>query len=129
MTHPDTSTTRGKIKVMEAAERGEQIEYKLEGSNEWHTPIETRALLWDWNHFTYRIAPKPSPLKYRPWKMEEVPVGEVIQGKLSGNRYLIEAVEEGRIQLSGGGYLDVNKILANFTLLDGSPCGTREEGN
>ena len=50
------------IEVMQAYERGEQIEYRSrENGMEWcfcH-PI------WDWAHVEYRVKPKP---KYRPYK-------------------------------------------------------------
>ena len=49
-------TLREKIEVMEAFERGEEIEYIPEYTNEW---IETQTPEFDWRKCTYRIKPKP----------------------------------------------------------------------
>lgn len=63
----DTSTTAGKIAVMQAYERGERIQaITLSG-----TELEPRSkadeygcdkvFSWDWSSYNYRIAPPPAP--------------------------------------------------------------------
>jgi len=42
------------ILVLQAAERGEEIEYRLYGANTWKDMGGT----WDFSNFDYRIAPK-----------------------------------------------------------------------
>jgi hypothetical protein len=46
------------IFVLQAAERGEQIEYRLYGANTWKDIGGT----WDFSNFDYRIAPKKQEL-------------------------------------------------------------------
>ena len=48
-------TLREKIEVMEAFERGEEIELK-QGDNDW---IVYNSPSWDWLNNSYRIKPKP----------------------------------------------------------------------
>ena len=45
-----------KIKIMQAALDGEEIEYMLGENDEWNL---AREPVFDWNHFNYRIKPKP----------------------------------------------------------------------
>lgn len=57
---PDTSTTAGKIAVMQAHERGEKIECKLRNGAliGWFS-ADAGELVWDWKNVDYRIAPPP----------------------------------------------------------------------
>lgn len=55
-------TTREKIEVMEAYERGEQIEYKpFQWDKGWRIESDPN---WNWSQFDYRIKPKQ---KVRRW--------------------------------------------------------------
>ena len=49
-------TLREKIEVMEAFERGEEIEWSYWHIDAW---ISVDSPTWDWNDFCYRIKPKP----------------------------------------------------------------------
>ena len=49
-------TLREKIEVMEAFERGEEIEIAEYGYNQWRT---VKNPSWCWNDHEYRIKPKP----------------------------------------------------------------------
>ena len=57
-------TTKEMIEVMQAYERGEQIEFIYEGI-EW---CNASNPAWDWNHFDYRVKPKT---KYVPFDTAE----------------------------------------------------------
>jgi len=50
----NTSTTAGKIMVMQASEAGKVIQQSQEGG-EWHTLINP---LWDWCESEYRVKPE-----------------------------------------------------------------------
>lgn len=50
-------TLAEKIAVMQAAERGEEIEVRACGSSDWHLPAQYFA--WNWRDFDYRVKPKP----------------------------------------------------------------------
>ena len=52
-------TLREKIEVMEAFERGEEIECTTTGyDTNWHYVKEPK---WDWREVDYRVKPKPKP--------------------------------------------------------------------
>ena len=53
-------TLREKIEVMEAFERGEEIEHTPVGTQVWQPNDIPR---WDWHKFDYRIKPKPKQTK------------------------------------------------------------------
>ena len=59
---PDTSTTAGKIAVMQAHERGERVEALVRKSAmpNWYQ-VDAGELVWDWKFIDYRIAPPPAP--------------------------------------------------------------------
>ena len=53
---------RSKIQVMEAFERGEEIEQCDRLADNWYSsPLPS----WDWNYFTYRIKPKKPVYEYQ----------------------------------------------------------------
>ena len=59
-------TTKDMIEVMQAYERGEQIEIRMKTipeNDEWDTM--TQEPEWNWSDFDYRVKPKPT---YRPYK-------------------------------------------------------------
>ena len=49
------------IAVLEAAQRGEKIEYTDKRHSNWVCPDIPFIPLWDFSCFDYRIAPKPEP--------------------------------------------------------------------
>jgi len=124
-------STREMIEVMEAYERGEQIECRSLMGDVWS--LSFRALmgdvwsllptpLWDWQGCDYRVKPEP---KLRPWKPEEVPLGAVVIGKETGVKSLIVAALEQGVTL-GAGFCYYDKLLKYYVLEDGSPCGVSE---
>jgi hypothetical protein len=48
-------TTAEKIAIMQAFERGEDVEFCDHAETLWY---ETREPVWDWSHADYRIKPK-----------------------------------------------------------------------
>lgn len=73
MSEIDTSTTVGKIAVMSAFDRGEQVQSKIRGSDSWGI---SSSPAWIWSEFDYRTTPKPDP--YAELKAAHAR-GEVIQ--------------------------------------------------
>ena len=51
---PDTSTTEGKIAVMQAAVDGKSIQVSTRGREKWSDAV---GPWWDWSQFDYRIKP------------------------------------------------------------------------
>ena len=60
-------TTKEKIEIMQAYDRGEQIQIK--GSSiDWIDIIDIVSPKWDWINYDYRVKPKP---KYVPFETAE----------------------------------------------------------
>ena len=126
-------TVHEMIQIMQAYERGEQIEFIYEGM-EWRNASNPA---WDWNHFDYRVKPKP---KYVPFDTAEeffeaqrkhgcelitIEDGEkkkhYVSVTLDGN--VFEHKIENRI--SNCTYLgDLEDLLLDdYKFEDGTPCG------
>lgn len=110
--------------VMLAAADGAQVEVKMKGGFAWRTLTQGESMPGDWQRFDYRIKPEP---KYRPWTSKEVKAGTVIVDKRSGTEHLIMTKEIGTVTVAGRGGTGFQYLLDNYTLEDGSPCGTLEE--
>ncbi len=95
--------------------------------------IDDKCPSWDHAMYHYRIKPEPT---IRPWTMEECPVGEVVVSKEGARKSLILDCGRGHVMVAGG--IVENRIsrdmayrhmLDNYTMLNGDPCGIREEGD
>jgi len=54
----DTSTTAGKIAVMQAFETGKTVEFFIERSESWEFLDSKLTPVWDWFKCSYRIKPQ-----------------------------------------------------------------------
>lgn len=115
------------IEVMQAYERGEQIECRDLGTESWY-PVSNDP---DWNmsDFEYRIKPKPT---YRPYKN----IQEFLQAQKEHGIYLQEKETRCMIMPLGVNYYRVTipsrsyrykQLLNTFVWQDGTPCGVKEE--
>ncbi len=73
------------------------------------------------NPYKYETRIKPE-MKYRPWTVDEVPVGKVVRWKESGGRAAITAVSKGYILVELN-WFPAEHYYDYFTMDDGSPCG------
>jgi len=71
--------------------------------------------------------------EFRPWTLEEIPVGEVVKVQYGRNRYLILSVEDipslTEEQVWLGGYsapITPSDLLDCFERIDGTPCGVKK---
>lgn len=128
-------TTKEKIDVMLAYERGEQIEWRIKNGNRgWGK--QRKPPVWDWNNFEYRVKKQPS---YRLYKNAD----EFLQAQKEHGMYLREKVSQGvvmplgvndyrvilpdnRQPLTAKDFLYEN-LLNCFVWQDGTPCGVKEE--
>ena len=64
-------TLKEKIEVMQAFERGEEIEYryKIEDQDIWGYTDPTQPS-WDWDSYDYRIKTKPKQVTIEKWLCE-----------------------------------------------------------
>ena len=114
------------IAVIQAHKEGKQIECLAalgkNGDMVW-TAIDDPS--WSFNTSTYRVKAEP---KYRPWRLEEVPVGAIVSSKINKSiRVIITGVQEknhGDVLISlAGEWLPNETLLRWYLMLDGSPCG------
>ena len=84
-------TLAEKIAVMQAAERGEIIEYRLYGTPDWKMLFLNHAD-WNWAEFDYRVKPKPK--KFWVIFNEQNRIIYVGESKPNANLYKNCSVEE-----------------------------------
>ena len=118
--------------IMLAFDRGEQIEFRYR-EIEWR---DTNKPIWDWNHFDYRVKPKP---KYVPFETAEEFItaqrkkGRFVIDKESGIKYNIFINASNIVYLTNmyafGFIGTLQKIFDEFTFTDGTPCGKEEIDN
>lgn len=118
-------TLKEKIEIMQAYERGEQIERYYD--NEW---VLCKNPIWNWEYIDYRIKPKT---KYVPFETaEEFLVaqknkGSIIIDKKSGTEYNIFINGNNNICFTNinlsNFFGTLQKIFDEFTFADGTPCG------
>lgn len=127
-------TTKDMIEVMQAYDRGEQIERRDRCGNNWFlAPIPT----WDWVQYEYRVKPKPT---YRPYKnIAEFFAAQKEHGmniRRKGHNYYILPlyITDNIIGIpylrSDDSVVNVDKsygdLLRDYTWQDGTPCGVKE---
>lgn len=123
-------TTKEMIEVMQAYERGEQIEYRIKDfmrDDEWYVQKEFPE--WDWKTFDYRVKKQ---FTYRPYKN----IQEFLQAQKEHGIYLQEKETRCMIMPLGVNYYRVTipsrsyrykQLLNTFVWQDGTPCGVKEE--
>lgn len=133
-------TTKEMIEVMQAYERGEQIEYRIKAfmrDDEW-SPMTDEQPEWDFTEFDFRVKPKPT---YRPYKgakeflkaQEEhgmwLKSNEVIVCYFMPIRVFSTYVQIIRLQ-SGtlvSKEMEFRELLGTYSWKDGTKCGVKEE--
>lgn len=131
-------TTKEMIEIMQAYDRGEQIEFiskDLRSSADWITM--TQEPYWNWAEFDYRIKPKQS---YRPYKNAD----EFLQAQKEHGIWLVskrvssyvmpvklisQTIEICAINVKGvfvPREISFKELLNNYTWQDGTPCGIKE---
>jgi len=85
------------ILLIQAFVEGKTIQYYNKDSSKWN---DTSDSVFN-EFYQYRIKPEPKPPQYRPWKIEEVPVGALMQWKNVNLPSLILGRDESSIQYTG----------------------------
>ena len=123
-------TTKEKIEIMQAYDRGEQIQIK--GSNiDWIDIIDIVSPKWDWINYDYRVKPKP---KYVPFDtpdefLEAQRVhGEVLVDKKNGVKMTTYVNKNGIVACAkffSNTWMvsSLQNILRDYRFKDGTPCG------
>ena len=123
-------TTKEMIEVMQAYERGEQIEcFNDEQWKDVNNPI------WDWLHNDYRVKPKK---KYIPFDTAEEFLtayrkhGEFIENKESGEKMNAYVDKNGIVILSTAlnctyTFESLGTLFGCYKFSDGTPCGKEAE--
>ena len=131
-------TTSEMISVMQAFNRGEQIEYRIKDfmrDDEWY--VQKSIPEWDWRTYDYRIKPKPT---YRPYKNAQ----EFLQAQKEHGMniwqkgcnyyrlplYITDTLISIQYPQIDGSVFSVDKLyidlLREYTWQDGTPCGIEE---
>ena len=123
-------TTKEIIQIMQAYERGEQIEfcYTDEVIKVWQ---DTNGKpLWNWGDTDYRVKPKP---EFRPFKSVDEFLeaqkehGIEVKNTLTNTVYNVFINSKGEILMRDKysfTFIDnVCEMFGYFTFLDGTPCG------
>lgn len=128
-------TTKEMIEIMQAYERGEQIECKTEGYEEsaWEM---VESPLWNWGILEYRVKPKPA---YRPYKniqellQAQKEHGMNIRLKVKGCNYyrlplyITDTLIGVQCPQSDGSVVNIDAsyedLLRDYIWQDGTPCG------
>lgn len=129
-------TTKEMIEVMQAYERGEQIEYRTDGYEEsaWEM---VESPLWNWGILEYRVKPKHV---YRPYKnIQEFLQAQKEHGmniRLNGCNYcrlplyIADTLIGVQCPQSDGSFFSIKvsyeDLLRDYTWQDGTPCGIEE---
>ena len=125
----DTTTTAGKIAVMQASAEGKAIQSKRSNSNdEW---VDNPIPYWYWGSYDYRIAPEPPKKKLVPWEVTPALLGKRLKAKDSQHCTMIVDVWKGRdsgLEIGiGDEWISAATVLAEWLeiLPDGTeaPCG------
>ncbi len=134
-------TTKEMIEVMQAYERGEQIEYR-ENPDRYHNLDEWEyadAPVWDWYSYEYRIKPQPA---YRPYKdaaeflAAQKEHGMYLRPKDEASRYeLPTSIDDEKVVFilptnTSNAYAvcyHYDNLLKDKVWQDGTPCGVKEE--
>ena len=132
-------TTKEMIEVMQAYERGEQIEYRVKAfmrDDEWIL-MDFEEPEWDFTEYDFRVKPKPD---YRPYKNSQ----EFLQAqkehgmniRLNGCNYyrLTLYITDNLIGVqcprSDGSVVSIDvsykDLLRDYTWQDRTPCGIEE---
>lgn len=134
-------TTKEMIEVMQAYERGEQIEYRIKAfmrDDEW-SPMTDEQPEWDFTEFDFRVKPKPA---YRPYKNAD----EFLKAQKEHGTYLHhddfpnwyqlplfvtdKAVTLSEVHDDSRFYereITILRLFREFKWQDGTPCGVKEE--
>ena len=127
--------TKEMIEVMQAYDRGEQIERRDRCGNNWFlSPVPS----WDWVQYDYRVKPKPT---YRPYKNAAEFLAAQKEHGMNIRRkgcnyyilplYITDNIISIQYSRSDGSVVSVDKLyidlLREYTWQDGTLCGVNEQ--
>lgn len=133
-------TTQEKIEVMKAYAEGKKIQIKERNSGNWRDYGDILAPEWNWGDYDYRIKPEPT---YRPYKDTEEMIEDFkkrfnakvppyampmiwVRNKTFKDCRLITVFRDKVVMIIVSGE-DMKELFKDYTYLDGSPCGMKEE--
>ena len=125
-------TTKEMIEVMQAYERGEQIECFNDDYKQWK---DVDSPIWDWLHNEYRVKPKKSYVPFdtpEEFLTEYRKHGEFIENKESGEKMNAYVDKNGIVILSTAlnctyTFESLGTLLGYYQFSDGTPCGKEVE--
>ena len=134
-------TTKEKIEVMQAYAEGKKIQVREIGAKDWSNWGLSLEPDWNWCSCDYRIKPES---KYRPYKDTEEMIADFkkrfnakvppyampmiwVKRKDGSNlAKLITGFRDKWVEIINA-VGDIHILFVDYTYLDGSPCGIKEE--
>lgn len=111
--------------AVKAWQRGEPVQSTaIEGGYIFKTTPEPS---WSFSIYLYRPAPKPTPPVYVPFTRETIPMPCVVRNAATENRFAVSAAAGNGVSVlfsNGSGFVKYEELLREFTMDDGSTCGT-----
>ena len=133
-------TTQEKIEVMKAYLDGKKIQWKFKSCSGWDDLDPCKEPHWNWDMNDYRIKPGS---KYRPYKDTDEMIEDFkkrfnakvppyampmiwVRNKTFKDCRLITVFRDKVVMIIVSGE-DMKELFKDYTYLDGSPCGMKEE--
>ena len=120
-------TIREKIEIMQAYERGEQIQVSARYNDLWE---DIESPLFDWVNCNYRVKPKPKYVPFdTPYEFLEAQKEHGVEVKSTNTGVVCGAFidSQGRVLLVMNGIRDelnhVCNMFGDYVFLDNTPCG------
>jgi hypothetical protein len=112
-------TLREKIQIMEAAERGEKIQWRQDDAANWESEFSPNGPTWAWNYLDYRIAPISKPI---PKTTADLPSPAWVHTKWGWN--FLGVITDSHLRFYGGvDHFTVSDAIHNGWLLSDKPFG------
>lgn len=124
------------IAVIQAHKEGKQIQCRTviklgeEAIRKEWTDLEHDKVAWNFGCCDYRVKPEP---KYRPFKdadecFNALQKHDMVVRHIDGVYHLIVTISDDYIWLGNASCgIDKIRLLNEFSFLDGTPCGIKEE--
>lgn len=133
-------TTQEKIEVMRAYLDGKDIQIRCKTDTEWENWVVRGEPKWNWDTLDYRIKPEST---YRPYRDTEEMIADFkkrfnakvpsyampmiwVRNKTFKDCRLITVFRDKVVMIIVSGE-DMKELFKDYTYLDGSPCGMKEE--
>lgn len=109
-------TTRDKIEVMDAYEKGAILERCLKGSMDWERVVQPA---WNWEKYVYRIIPKKRKFEEGDKVIEKDAQMLPLEGENDNYIWTVKGyTQEGEVEFKGGTIMPENQVCEEYVKID-----------